>query len=216
MGVLIKQRREALGMSQEAVAEAAHTSQSTVDRVERDDFKRMPSSLPLMAKVLGLSLEDLDPALAGQARPLGAPNIPGGQLLGTGRDFPIHAAAEGGAGQIIVASEPIDWMPRPSPVAHVRTAYGLYIVGESMVPEYEPGDIALVNPLLPLITNVTCIFYREREGEARATIKRMRRFTEESWHVRQWNPPEGMKPDFILSRREWTTCHRTLGKYSRG
>jgi phage repressor protein C with HTH and peptisase S24 domain len=84
-----------------------------------------------------------------------------------------------------------------------------------MEPEFEAGDIALVNPHLPLIPGSTCIFFREIDGEARATIKRLRRITNDSWLVRQWNPPEGQKPDFSLHRKEWATAHRVLGKYSR-
>jgi len=50
----------------------------------------------------------------------------------------------------------------------------------------------------------------------RATIKRLRRKTGDTWYLRQWNPPEGMKADFTLSRKEWPICHHVVGKYSRG
>ena len=55
-----------------------------------------------------------------------------------------------------------------------------------------------------------------REGEVRATIKRVRRKTGNTWYLRQWTPPEGMKADSTLSRQEWPICHRVVGKYSRG
>ena len=77
------------------------------------------------------------------------------------------------------------------------------------------GDIAMVNPHLPLLNDVSCIFYGEKEGSTRATVKRLMRQTPDQWHVKQWNPPEGMKPQFTLARAEWQTCHRTVGKYSR-
>src|SRR5215472_12047247 len=118
---------------------------------------------------------------------------------------------------ITVTSDAVDWLPRPPPVAHVRRAYGLYVTGESMVPEFEPGDIALVNPHLPVVTDTTCIFYgASKENEVRATIKRLRRKTGDTWYLRQWNPPDGTKADFTLSRKEWPICHRVVGKYSRG
>ena len=91
----------------------------------------------------------------------------------------------------------------------------MYITGESMIPEFEPGDLAIVNPHLPPIAGVTCIFYGEEDGEARATIKRLRRQRQDAWLVRQWNPPEGMKEDFALRRADWPICHRTVGKHSR-
>jgi phage repressor protein C with HTH and peptisase S24 domain len=106
-------------------------------------------------------------------------------------------------------------IPRPSPVAGVRDAYAVYITGGSMVPEFEPGDLAIVNPNLPPIAGVTCIFYGEIAGTAHATIKRLRRQTSDAWLVRQWNPPEGMEADFSLPRSDWPICHRTVGKHSR-
>jgi len=66
-----------------------------------------------------------------------------------GRDFAVYATAEGSPGEIIRSTDPIDFIARPAPVAHVREAYGLVITGESMVPEYKPGETALINPLLP-------------------------------------------------------------------
>ncbi len=79
-----------------------------------------------------------------------------------GRDFPVHASAEGGEGQIIVSSDPVDFMPRPAPLVHTVNAYGLLVVGTSMEPEYRHGDTALVNPNLPVINGEVYIFYAER------------------------------------------------------
>lgn len=203
--------REAKGLSQPGLARAVGCSQQLIGALETGTTLTT-KFLPRIALVLAVNPGDLDPDWG--TAPTTGP-IPERSLMTPERDFPIHASAEGGPGEIIRSSDPVDWVPRPAPVANVRNAYGLHIVGESMVPEFEPGDIALINPALPIIGNTTCIFYAEREGEARATIKRLRRATAESWHVRQWNPPAGTKEDFLLSRREWGLCHRVLGKYSR-
>src|SRR5437016_10089183 len=42
------------------------------------------------------------------------------------RDLPVYGSAEGGEGQIIVSPDPMD---RPAPVAGVRDAYAVYIIG---------------------------------------------------------------------------------------
>jgi len=55
----------------------------------------------------------------------------------------------------------------------------------------------------------------ELKGEARATIKQLRRVTPESWLLTQHNPPAGQKHDFSLPLREWRWAHRVVGKYSR-
>lgn len=130
-------------------------------------------------------------------------------------NFPIYASAEGGPGQIIRSSDPIDFQPRPTMLEKVVRAYGLIVTGDSMDPEYRSGDTALVNPHLPPISGEVFIFYAEQDGEARATIKQLRKATADKWLVSQHNPPDGMSKDFTLSRKEWGIAHRVVGKYSR-
>jgi phage repressor protein C with HTH and peptisase S24 domain len=187
--------RKAKGSSQAELAAAARVSQQLIAAIETG-VTRSTKFLLRLAAALDVPPGQLDPEWANVAR--------------------VEGTAEGGSGFIIVTSDAVDWLPRPPPIAHVRRAYGLYITGESMVPEFEPGDIALVNPHLPVVPDTTCIFYGAQEGEVLATIKRLRRKTGDSWYLRQWNPPEGMKADFTLSRQEWPVCHRVVGKYSRG
>lgn len=211
IGKTLLEARKSAGYSQEKLAEIANTTQSTIDRIERDDFKRMPSALPKIARALGLELNALDPSFAAIGEPSSHPRIPMNALMRPERDFPVYASAEGGPGEIIRSSEPIDFVPRPGPVQHVREAYGLVVTGSSMEPEFRPGDTLLINPRSPLIGGESYVFYAERDGEARATVKNLRRASAEAWYVRQWNPHK----DFTLRRREWTVCHRVLGKYSR-
>lgn len=134
----------------------------------------------------------------------------------TGRpDFKVYASAQGGPGEIIRSVEPIDFIPRPTHLLHVRDAYGLLITGTSMEPEYNGGEMAIVEPSMPIISGEVYIFYAERDGEARATIKKLRRATADNWMLTQHNPPEGKSKDFHLSRREWGIAHRVTGKFTR-
>lgn len=201
--------RKAKGLSQPELGREARCSQQLIGALETG-ATRSTKFLPRIAVVLGVAPGTLDSDWADTPAPK-VEIIPERHLIIADRDFPIYAAAEGGPGEIIRSAEPVDWVPRPEPVARVKSAYGLYIVGESMVPEFEPGDVALVNPALPLVGNTTCILYAEREGEARATVKRVLRATPKEWYLAQWNP----RKDFVLSRREWGICHRALGKYYR-
>lgn len=141
--------------------------------------------------------------------------IPGAQLTGE-RDLPVFAAAQGGTGVLVVSSDPVEWVARPEPLAGVSKGYGVIILENSMSPEFEPGDIALVHPHLPPKAGSTCIFKKHNpDGTIEAVVKRLRRTTVEAWHVRQWNPPEGEKADFVLKRAEWQECHVTVGRYTR-
>jgi phage repressor protein C with HTH and peptisase S24 domain len=211
-GEIIRRRREELGWSQAQLGNRVGISQPAIKKIEAGD-SRHSKFLPKIAQVLAIPLSDLDLSLAGVVP---APeSAPGGRILGE-RDFPVHASAEGGPGQIIVSHDAVDFMARPAPLIHVRDSYGLLITGTSMEPEYRQGDTALVNPHLPVIQGEVYIFYAEKAGEARATIKFLRRATADKWLLSQHNPPDGMARDLTLTRREWQWAHRVIGKYSRG
>lgn len=212
IGKRIRDTRENKGLSQEDVAEVVGGGQSTIGRIEAGDWKRIPTALPAIAKMLGLTLEELDPELAGV--PPAAPGSLVSRVLGDA-DFKVYASAEGGPGEIILSTDPIEVIPRPSVVANIREAYGLIITGTSMFPEFRHGETAIINPLLPFQPGEVHIFYAEREGTARASIKELRRATADNWLVTQHNPPEGKAKDFSMARREWRWIHRVLGKYSR-
>jgi transcriptional regulator with XRE-family HTH domain len=210
-GEIIRRKREELGWSQAQLGNRVGISQPAIKKIEAGD-SRHSKFLPKIAQVLAIPLSDLDLSLSGE---VGAPeSAPPARILGE-RNFPVHASAEGGPGQIIVSHEAVDFMARPAPLIHVRDSYGLLITGTSMEPEYRQGDTALVNPHLPVIQGEVYIFYAEKAGEARATIKFLRRATTDKWLLSQHNPPDGMAKDFTLTRREWQWAHRVIGKYSR-
>jgi phage repressor protein C with HTH and peptisase S24 domain len=210
-GEIIRRKREELGWSQAQLGNRVGISQPAIKKIEAGD-SRHSKFLPKIAQVLAIPLSDLDLSLSGV---VAAPETaPAARILGE-RNFPVHASAEGGPGQIIVSHEAVDFMARPAPLIHVRDSYGLLITGTSMEPEYRQGDTALVDPHLPVIQGEVYIFYAEKAGEARATIKFLRRATADKWLLSQHNPPDGMAKDFALTRREWQWAHRVIGKYSR-
>src|ERR1700674_4331144 len=210
-GERIRRRRDELGLSQADLGRLVGVSQATIEKIEKGLTDRS-KFLPSIAVKLGIPLGDIDETYA-RLEPEPAPARPPA-VMGQ-RDWPIYASAEGGPGQIIRSADPVDWAPRPAPVARVGSSYGLNVIGESMFPEYKAGEVAIVDPSLPPIGHEVHIFYAVLHGEPRATIKLLRRATQDHWHVTQWNPPDGGKRDFMLSRKEWTICHRVVGKYTR-
>jgi phage repressor protein C with HTH and peptisase S24 domain len=209
-GEIIREAREKRGWSQKDLGDRVRVSQVTIVKIE-SGATAQSKFLPKIAQLLGLDLADLDPTLKGVALP--AQERP--FLNDIRLDFRIYASAEGGPGEIIRSSEPVDFTPRPSHLIHVKDAYGLLVTGSSMAPEYKNGEMAIVEPSLPVVPDEVYIFYAEKDGEARATIKHLRRATAERWLVRQHNPPEGMAHDFALSRKEWGIAHRVTGKMAR-
>ena len=206
IGENVRRLREAAGMSQDDLAVAAKTTQSTIDRIEREEVANS-RFLPRIAGALRVGLSELDESYSTGAEPV-RPSLPPVTQIGADRDFPIYTAAEGGPGEIIRSADPVDWWPRPIEVLRVKGAYGMYVVGESMIPDFEPGQVAVVNPNMPFIAGKPYIFYAEKSGEPRATIKRLRRATADTWHVTQFNP----RHDFTLSRGLWTIAHRVVGR----
>ena len=204
----VRAAREALSLSQEQLAKKAGVSQTTIDKIERGETKRSRFifSIAGALQVLPFALDpDLD---------LG----PGGRVnfsaaLTSVRDdkLPVFGAAEGGPGNLIVNTTPLEMIERPQILSHCGNAYAIYIVGESMLPEFEPGDRVFVDPSMPIINGVSCVFYTGDPSGEMATIKRLERKTDAAWTVQQWNPQR----EFELDRDEWPRVHRTVGKWNR-
>lgn len=117
---------------------------------------------------------------------------------------PIFAAAQGGKGHLIIDTDPVDYGSPPKEVLLSKGSYGVFVVGDSMVPAYEPGDVAWVTPFKPLKAGKHVFLYREEpDGKAEAMIKRLVSFTSKEWRLRQYNPPE----EFTESRADWPVCH---------
>lgn len=127
------------------------------------------------------------------------------------RDLPVFAAVEGGDGDLVVSTEPVDLVPRPWYLGEVKEGYAVIVTGESMVPAYEPGDMAIVNPKLPPLRGKVHIFTCESDNSHfRASIKVLVKSTETSWIVSQHNPEK----TYALMKSEWTHARRVVGKYN--
>jgi SOS-response transcriptional repressor LexA len=165
-----------------------------------------------LAPLLGVSPDDL----RSTAVPLGG-RLEGdlraaGSLRAADRaDLPVYASAEGGSG-IIITSEPIDFIRRPEPLLSVRDGYACYVIGDSMSPAYEQGDLLLVHPGRPARPGDDCAFLRGLDdGTQEALVRRLLRSTPEKWRVRQFNPAK----DLDLDRSHWQKIQLIVGKYSR-
>ena len=142
--------------------------------------------------------------------------IPEPRFLDRHDRLSVFAAVEGGPGEMVVDVDPIEVVPRPWFVKNVRDAYAVLIIGESMAPAYEPGQMAIVNPRLPPIRGEDAIFIRsEHDGDFTATIKRLVRVTAGAWVVQQFNPPPGQTSEFELPKDMWPKAYRVVGRYNR-
>lgn len=208
IGRRVRDARIALGMSQDDLAKAAGTTQTTVEKIENSKSTRS-RFLPAVFSVLRLPLEELAPSGATVLGSTIARRVP--PPVTSTRDLPVYSSAEGGPGGTIFSTDPIDYVVRPDPLANVKAGYAMYVVGDSMSPAFEQGDLILINPSLPYRGGDDVLIYRVEDGAYQAAVKRLRRATPDAWQLEQFNPAKNLS----LPRRDWPTCHVIIGKYSR-
>jgi phage repressor protein C with HTH and peptisase S24 domain len=168
------------------------------------------ATMQALAAVLGVGVDHL---AGGEAAPAsGETPAVKASVEPAVRDLPVYGAAQGGSGgAMLVSSDPIQWLGRPDPLQTVRSGYGVYVVGESMIPAYEQGDIALVHPSLPPRRNSDVILTRhDPDGSLHVLVKRLIGWTEDAWRVRQYNPER----EFDLPRALWREVQTIVGKYN--
>lgn len=209
IGEKIKEFRVALSLTQSGLARKANVSQPTIVALE-SGTQQTTKFLPQIAAALEKAPADLDPAYReGFYR---APPA----FLGED-DFPVFSATEGGKGEMVISSDPLEMVPRPWYLKNVKEGYAVLVTGESMEPRYSPGEIVVVNPKAALIRGKDAIIHTAREGgDFRAMIKSYMGSTPESWKLRQFNPPPGEKPDFSAPKKQWPFAVRVVGRYDGG
>ncbi|MBB4287525.1 S24 family peptidase [Roseospira goensis] len=128
------------------------------------------------------------------------------------RDLPVFGSALGGpAGEMIVSFEPIEWVRRPAPLDGVNGGFGFYMIGESMSPAFEPGDMILCHPTRPPYAGQDVLVIRRVADGQTALVKRLVRVDGRGLVLRQFNPPG----EFAVPRDEVVSFHLVVGKYSR-
>lgn len=194
------------------------TAKKDIDRLAaRAAVEQMPEgardrAIKTAAKYMeedGGTIHRLDMAIGTELRKAGLRPIPRRPAIG--RDLPVFAAVEGGTGVMVIPTEPVDFLDRPWFFQHVPEAYAVLVVGDSMEPVFEPGDMALVNPRLPPIRGKEALFIATKDGgDWRASLKRFVRATDTAYVVNQFNPAKQLE----LDRTEWQQAFRVVGKYN--
>jgi hypothetical protein len=179
-------------------------SQNTIAAIELGKTRKS-RYLPDIARVLNVSLLDLDPGLTDTR--IGSVGVDDPTPL----DLDVYATRMDGECEI-VTHDPVERVQRPAPLATVKGAYGVIVAGESMVPLLRPGDIAFVHPHLPPKADDLCLFRAVQNGRCGATIQEYRGQTLDAWQVRRYSPKA---QDLALKRLQWPHCHVIVGKFCR-
>src|ERR1700747_376650 len=111
--------------------------------------------------------------------------------------------------EMFLEDGPIGYTPRPANLSGVRSAYAIYMVGDSMEPRYEPGWLLHVNPFKPPIRGRDVVVYKE--GQA-VLIKQFGGWEGEALVLRQLKPPATRRSQ----REEVRECPLVVGSDQEG
>ena len=124
--------------------------------------------------------------------------------------IPIRSGARGGTDQeMFLEDGPIGYTPRPANLNGVRSAYALYMVGDSMEPRYEPGWLLHVNPFKPPIRGRDVVVYKQ--GQA-VLIKQFVGWEGDTLVLQQLNPQATLR----IPRDQVRECHLVVGSDQEG
>jgi Peptidase S24-like len=213
IGKRIESAMQRAGKKPVDIARHLKISESAVSQWFAKDTGPKSVRLSVLAAFLGTTVDYLISEVEG---PPGAapPPQPSLGMRANLPDLAVHASAAGGPeGAWVLSADAIAWIHRDQRLVGVRDAFACYVVGESMFPAYEQGNLLLVNPAVPPNAGDDCLLIQEAPDGARyGLIKRLVRFNSTSWTVKQWNPDK----TFTLPRKQWQRALLVIGKYNRG
>jgi transcriptional regulator with XRE-family HTH domain len=216
----LRELRQAAGLSQEKLAELAGTSQPQINKLEAGQRKMTVDWAVKLAKPLGveptvlLGLEgDVMPAGANEmmkymagARSAAARGVSPAAMNNSHENMPVRAAARGGVDQeMFLEDGPIDWVKKPDYLKNARDPYGMYVVGESMMPRFRPAQILHINPYKPPACGAGVIVVKRNQA---ILIKEFVRRSPEGVVLREYQPEAR---EFTVAEEDLDTVHTVVG-----
>lgn len=188
------------GKSQAGLARALGRDPAAVSRLLNDGRQLKASELEIVKQYLGdTQCGDYEPPHKA------ATNVNPGEMLR------VLGMAEGGPdGWNLFNGETVQYINRPANLIGVPGAYGVYIRGTSMVPRYEPGEIAHIHPGKPVQPGCYVLVQRrnpEDEAHPLAVIKRLVRRSAGKVTLGQLDPAR----EFDVPTKDIVSIHRIVG-----
>ncbi|NQU60400.1 MAG: helix-turn-helix transcriptional regulator [Rhodospirillales bacterium] len=198
----VKERREALNLSQSELARRVGEKPQTIQKLEAGIVRR-PRYIIELAKALSVSvdwltgsenftkIENID---ADQAKAVESPQPPVilPALDEMPRDVPVLGTAKGGLSGSFLLNEgdPIDWVRRPPGIMKARNVYSLYVEGTSMAPRFAEGELVYAHPGRKVKVG-DYVIVQQAQGDHKpnvAFIKKLKRRTASKIVLEQSNP----------------------------
>lgn len=229
--------RTKAGLSQQALANAAGTSQPQIKRLEAGERTLSKKWAEQLAPHLGVTAETLmfPPAALDSEADDGA--VPGSSDAAPGlsfvpepnailpdapspvdtttfkgpRNVPVYGTGSGGnGGDFSFNGQLIDHAPRPPGIANRKDVYVVYLVGDSISPAYEDGTPIYADPhRRPQPRDYVVVELRgERDGEpGPAFVKRLVARGNGKLKLEQHNPSGPLDP---IDESEVVRVHRVI------
>ncbi len=144
LGTRLKNLRKSKKLTQQQIADAIGVSKTSVIYWEKDENLPKHDSLMALAQILGVTSNYL---LYGKEDDSLDRNVTAPFPI-SGRLVPVISWVQAGtwtaADSVPLDTQFKEWLP-PNPKCG-RNGYGLIVVGESMSPDFRPGDKIYVNP----------------------------------------------------------------------
>ena len=214
--------RERAGLSQSALARRLGVSPQSIQQLESAHVRR-PRYLLALSRLFEVSpgwLEDGGgntgdlPALESKRELPPANTLPGTLFVPPPANQPADVevwgvAAGGDSGDFAFNGTVIDYVRRPPGLSDARTVFAIYVVGDSMAPRYEHGDLIFVHKGRParLGDDVVVELLGEADAPGACYVKRLLRRSASKISLRQFNPP---RDDLEFKTAEVKQIYRVL------
>lgn len=213
---LIRDTRNAIGMTQESLANLTGYSVAGIRKIETGGVERIRNGKVFIS---ALNLDPAEWANAEQAD--GATRLFNRRTTGGGipidrvdslSHVPVvgRAAASGEPGKLIMLNEVTEYVPRPPELAGVQDAFAVFVYGDSMVPRYFPNERVYVHPYRPVARGDFCVIQIGAVEPECAYVKRFVSMDEKEVRLEQYNPPK----EITFPRKEVRSIGRIVASGS--
>jgi phage repressor protein C with HTH and peptisase S24 domain len=205
------------GASQADLARHLRLAPSAVSRMLKGERQMKQLETVQIAALLGVTPEEVlrhavegpiqtppaETSRPSRGRPPSAPSHTGDQI-------PIRSGGRGGTDQeMFLEDGPIGYTPRPASLSGVRSAYAIYMLGDSMEPRYEQGWLLHINPFKPPTRGRDVVVHKQGQS---VLIKQFVGWEGDVLVLRQLNPPDTLR----IPRSEVLECHLVVGTDQEG
>ena len=202
----LKEGLKRSGKTQRGLAKALGIDPSNVSRLVAGKRRLMIDEIDTVIDYFASGPDAIDLRAAGMAEegPFCWPDFGRRE-----RDLEVRGVALGGNdGTFIYNGEIVDYVPRATGLAESPNAFALYVIGDSMSPRFEPGDMIFIDPGRTVRAGDDVVVeIADRNGEPEGCyIKRLIRRTSRRIVLKQFNPNR----ELSFKNEEVLAVHRIL------